>query len=131
MAPTTALNATPPAAATALRVGRVVSAGAYTALHAGAHVVVLPCRPSGHAARSATAQMRQVVAVEVVIAHGEVRALVRGVRHRAPIEQPCALSGALALAKAGVPTRLVTDHSVGEGSPERRDAGFHGVGADR
>ena len=102
-----------------LGAGRVVSAGEFTALHAGDRVIVLRCRPSAASARRARAALSQIAGVRVTIERGEARASLTGVDHRLPVARSCTLSAALALAAAGVPTTVSTDRTVGEGADPR------------
>lgn len=108
-----------PAAALTLPVRRVVSAGEFAAVHAGDRVIVLRCRPSAAAARTARALLSHIASLHLTIRHGEVRAVLHGVDHRLPVERSCTLSGALALAEAGLATTITTDHTIGEGVDPR------------
>src|SRR5262245_37122788 len=99
----------------ALRVERVVSAGQFTAIHAGDQVIVLRMQPSARAARTASACVSQLAAVRVTIRDGQIWAALTGVDHRLPVERACSVPAALAMAAAGVTTFVSTDGSVGEG----------------
>lgn len=101
--------------AKSLRVDRVISAGAFSAIHTTEQIIVLPARPSARAARTATGCLSQVAAVRLTIEGGVVRAAVSGIDHRLPVTRPCSVPAALALAGAGVTTVVTTDGSVGEG----------------
>lgn len=118
---TTEMSITTPAApeSLTLAVGRVVSAGAFSALHAGERIIVLRCRPSARSARKARASLSQIAAVHLTIERGEARAILTGVDHRLPVSRSCTLGAALALAAAGVPTTVSTDHTLGEGVDPR------------
>lgn len=98
------------------RVDRVISAGAFSAIHGADQIIVLPTRPSALAARKATACLSQVAAVHLTIDAGDVWAAVNGIDHRLPVTRPCSVPAALALAAAGVATVVTTDGSVGEGA---------------
>jgi len=63
--------------------------------------------------------MSQLTGVHIVIEGGRCSASVTGVDHRLPSERPCSVGAAIALASAGVPTALTTDHSMGEGDESR------------
>lgn len=95
------------------RVDRVVSAGTFSAIHAGDEVIVLPIPPSPRSGRRAAACVSQVAGVHLTIEAGDVWASISGIDHRLPVDRPCPVAAALALAAAGVTTFVTTDGSVG------------------
>ncbi len=73
----------------------------------GEHVVTLGSRPDGDAARRRLAAVRRIDGVEFRMSPDEVRAVIRGSRHRLPFTTPIPVTVALGLTELGVRATIV------------------------